>query len=116
MDKEIYKILDVDFVLNDDLDLDESLEASRMLRIFFIPESGPVIAETTGEEIKKFLQIALTPVNGKPVPEDFNYGKAKESVQVKIFMDFFLARIRRGMDTTNEFAELMKRRLMPSEN
>ena len=116
MDKNIYKIAETEFVSNDDLDLDESLEASRLLKIFFFPSTITVIAETTGDEIKRFMEIVLIPANGKPLPEGFNFGKAKESVQIKIFMDFFLARIRKGVSTAEEFSELMTQQMKQSMN
>lgn len=106
---QTFKIEEVEFRLKEDLDLDESEEAGRLLNLFFSPTTTTVVAQAKASDIKKFLSIVLEPVNGKPVPGDFNFGKIKESVQVKVFMFFFISRVRKGSSISSESAELIEK-------
>ncbi len=86
---EVFEIEGRIFKLKDDLTLDESEEATNLLNLFFSASSTMMIATANSGDIKKFLGVVLAPIDGKPLSEDFNFGKARESVLTKIVM-FFL--------------------------
>jgi len=111
MDEKPYLIDTVKFRLKEDLDLDESLEASKLLKIFYSPSQSLVVGESTGDDIKQFFGIVLEPVDGKPLPDGFNFGKVKGSVQGRIFKDFFLAKVREANVIGSDFASSMKQLL-----
>lgn len=104
---EIFPIADVEFKLKQDLDLDESEEAGKLLNIFFSPATTTIIAKANSSDIKKFLSIVLERTDGKPAEADFNFGKIKESVQLKVFLFFFIARVNQGLNSANVSADLM---------
>lgn len=104
---QVFKIGEVDFRLKEDLDLDESEEAGKLLNLFFSPSNSTVVASASAKDIKKFLSIVLEPVNEKQLPADFNFGKIKESVQVKVFMFFFISRVKKGSNIASDSANLI---------
>lgn len=106
---QVFRIGDVEFKLKEDLDLDESEEAGKLLNLFFSPSTTTVVAQAKASDIKKFLSIVLEPSDGSTVPDGFNFGKIKESVQVKVFMFFFISRVRKGSAISSESAELIEK-------
>jgi len=106
---QVFKIGEDDFRLKEDLDLDESEEAGKLLNLFFSPGNSTVVASASAKDIKRFLSIVLEPVDDRPVPADFNFGKIKESVQVKVFMFFFISRVKKGSAISKESAELIEK-------
>lgn len=105
---QIFNIGGIDFKLKEDLDLDESEEAGKLLNLFFSPSTTTVIAQAKASDIKKFLSIVLEPADNSAVPDGFNFGKIKETVQVKVFMFFFISRVRKGSSITSESTELIE--------
>lgn len=119
MAKRIYNINDKNFILKTDLTLDEAEEVQELFQNLFIQEgqaegqSGFVTGSFSNSEIKKFLSIALEPAS-PPVKaegklyEEFDFGKANESVVVEIIKDFFLHRIKKYQDFTLSYADSIK--------
>jgi len=110
-DNNKYTISNFEFVLNTDLDIDESVEANKLLGKLFVQSANVITGDFTGEEIERFLATVLIPADNKELPEGFSFRKAKESVQLAVFRDFFLARMRKGMNIADEFAASMKQQL-----
>lgn len=104
---EIFIIDGVEFKLKQDLTLDESEEAGKLLNLFFSPATTTVLARASSNDIKKFLSIVLERADGKPIETDFNFGKIKESVQLKVFLFFFIERVNQGINFANVSTELM---------
>lgn len=114
--EQVFIIADVKFKLKDDLELDESIEASKLLNLFFSPKGNTVIAETTADDIKKFLSIVLVPADGKKLPDDFNFGKVRKSIITKTILTFFLKLITETADTERDCEGLIKEHLKQLKN
>lgn len=114
--EQVFIIADVKFKLKDDLELDESIEASKLLNLFFSPKGNTVIAETTADDIKKFLSIVLVPADGKKLPDDFNFGKVRKSIITKTILTFFLKLITETADTERDCECLIKEHLKQLKN
>lgn len=114
--EQVFIIADVKFKLKDDLELDESIEASKLLNLFFSPKGNTVIAETTADDIKKFLSIVLVPADGKKLPDDFNFGKVRKSIITKTILTFFLKLITETADTERDCEILIKEHLKQLKN
>ncbi|MFO7446392.1 MAG: hypothetical protein R6W90_08495 [Ignavibacteriaceae bacterium] len=130
MNPKTYTIDNIAFMLKTDLTLNESEEVSNLLRGLYCPpqaDSGVTIAGNfTGAQIKRFLEIVLEPVSAgaavqsesigvRPahidkdgLPEGFNLGKIKESVQMEVFKDFFIERLAKLNNTASIFAESIR--------
>jgi hypothetical protein len=114
-----YLINGVNFKLKTDLTLDEAEEVQELFKNLFIQDgqtgeqSGQVTGTFTNTEIKKFLSIALEPDGSynktrDKFTEEFDFGKAKETVAIEIIKDFFLHRIKKYQDFTLSCGELIK--------
>jgi hypothetical protein len=104
---ETFLIGGVEFKLKQDLTLDESEESGKLLSLFFSPSTTTVIASASAKDIKKFLSVVLERVDGQS-SGNFDFGKAKESVQLRVFLFFFISRVKQGIDSANASAELIK--------
>ncbi len=105
---QTFKIINTKFRLKEDLDLDEADEAGKLLNLFFSPATTTVIAQAKAADIKRFLSIVLEPADGAVIPADFNFGKIKEDEAVKVFLYFFLSRMKKGSNISKESAELIE--------
>ncbi|MDR3625271.1 MAG: hypothetical protein P4L45_00475 [Ignavibacteriaceae bacterium] len=114
-----YLISDIKFRLKTDLTLDEAEEVQELFKNLFLQggqadeQSGLVTGTFTNAEIKKFLSIALEPTDvsnnaGKKFIEEFDFGRAKETVAIEIIRDFFLHRIKKYQDFTLSCADSIK--------
>ena len=113
MEEKTYKIKEIEFKLNDDFDIDESLELAALLKKLYIQGTNIITADFTGDEITRFLNLVLIPVS--PLPADFSFRKAKESVQLEVFKDFFLDRLSKMRQTKKDLANLIGQQNKPSE-
>lgn len=114
-----YLISDIKFRLKTDLTLDEAEEVQELFKSLFLQggqadeQSGLVTGTFTNAEIKKFLSIALEPVDvpnnaGEKFIEEFGFGRVKETVAIEIIRDFFLHRIKKYQDFTLSCADSIK--------
>ena len=114
-----YSIKNINFKLKTDLTLDEAEEVQELFKNLFIREdqfdggTWLVSGNFSNSEIKKFLSIALEPVEltGKTESrtiDEFDFGKAKESEAIEVIKDFFLHRIKKYQDFPLSYAESIK--------
>lgn len=100
----MYEIAGIKFNLKTDLELDESIEISNLMKKLYSESSNTITGEFSGEEMKRFLWIVLEPCGNKPLLENFTFGKTKESVQLEVFKDFFLDRVKKANSLAEDFA------------
>lgn len=113
MEEKIYLIQNIKFKLRPamDYDIDESEELSRLQKILFSPSKNVISGEFTGNDMEKFLKIVLIPADDKPLSEEFNFRKAKEEVQVAVWQNFLLERIKRGANMSEDFINSTEQQL-----
>ena len=106
MDEKIYEITGVKFKLRPalDYDIDESEELSKLQQLLFSPSKNIIAGAFTGDDMERFLKIVLVPADGKALPEGFSFRKAKEQVQLEVWKDFFLLRVRYGVNIASDLA------------
>lgn len=107
MEKKTYEIAGLKFNLKTDLELDESIEVSNLMKNLSSESSNTIAGNFSSEDMKKFLSIVLTPADGKELPGSFSFGKIRESVQMEVFKDFFLDRIVKVNNLSEDFAGLI---------
>jgi hypothetical protein len=114
MENKTYTIDNTKFILKTDLTLDEGEEVQELLSGLFT-QDNTIKGTFTGKQMKRFLELVLEPAEGN-LPDNFNFGKTKESVQMEVFKDFFLSRVTKGMRITKDFAELIADQQKPSKS
>jgi hypothetical protein len=102
MEEKTYIIDNVKFRLKIDFTLDETDQLQEIFSKLYTPDRKTIAGNFTSKEIKTFLELVLEPQD--KIHEGFSFGKAKESVQLEVFKDFFLNRIGRAGDLTSSFA------------
>jgi hypothetical protein len=118
MEEKIYEILGVKFKLRPalDLDMDESDEIDMLQQLLYSPSRNMLAVKFTSEEMRRYLEIVLIPVVIKPLPEGFSFRKAKGGTQFEVVKDFFLAALKAGLKSVNDFAGSMEQQLKQSNN
>jgi len=107
MDNKFYYIDKVKFQIKEDLTLDESEYLEKFFSKSFSENQKNLImlGNFTATDVKKFFETVLEPTdNNTPLPDGFNFGNIKESVQMDVFKDFFLKRVGRAIDLQRSFA------------
>ncbi|MDR3628435.1 MAG: hypothetical protein P4L45_16440 [Ignavibacteriaceae bacterium] len=99
MSEKIYKIADKDFVLNTDLDLDESEIMKQFFSKTIIDNETIILGKFKKEEVVSFLKVILKPVN--ELPTEFSFSKTKESILFEVIRDCFLLRMLNSPDLQN---------------
>jgi hypothetical protein len=84
------------------LTIDELTEVNKIVSKFAV-KGNEIKGDITGDESKRFLWLALKPLDGKPVEESF-FGKTEETMFLDIFTAFFLRRISSARNTASAFA------------
>jgi hypothetical protein len=111
MENKTYTIDNTKFILKTDLTLDEGEEVQELFSGLFAQDN----TISGNFKMKRFLELVLEPAEGN-LPDNFNFGKTKESVQMEVFKDFFLSRVTKGMRITKDFAELIADQQKPSKS
>lgn len=115
MPDKIYEILGVKFKLRPalDYDIDESEELSKLQKLLFSPSQNIIAGEFTGNDMERFLQLVLVTADGKPLPEGFGFRRTKEQVQLEVWKDFFLLRLKYGANIAQDLASSIEQQLKP---
>ncbi len=88
-----YVIDNVTFNLREDgFNLDE-LEVLDEFAAKLSSSDNTIVGNFSSTDMKLFLQTVLEPANGKPLPDNFSFGKAKEETTMEVFKAFFLSRL-----------------------
>lgn len=85
------------------LTIDELTEANKIVSKFAVKDNE-IKGDITGDEYKRFLRLALKPLDGKPADESF-FGKTEEAMFLDIFTAFFLRRINSARSIADSFAK-----------
>lgn len=105
--KKKFNIGGSSFLLKKNLNLDESEEAGKLHTMFFNPNKLEVTSIVSGNDVKRFLSIVLEREDKKAIDDNFNFGLIDEDELTKVFLFFFISRVKKGIDGAKDSANLI---------